>query len=235
MITEMLRYRSYMKKLLFITAVMLLVMIAMIAVTKRNIKTDSIETFHTGLADTELLTKPELNVPETKVLLSISDWADATGTSSDQRGTYQIIYHCLREHYESPGVDISADSAVVILEMVSSRNEIVNMERETQLNRMSFDAREMVMHLLKKICEVSGLKLMMNESGDIEKITDTAGHIIYQKENLDSETGFQLGTVFIILTLLVFLFVICIFISKKSQIMVVKGRGYHGIDEEEYA
>lgn len=235
MITEIVKYHNYRKKLAVITAGIFLVMIAIITVAKISMRSYSTKHVTAATSGTGLLLEKELNVPETKVLLSVSGWAGLAEASSEQGSTHQIIYNSLKAHYESPEVELSPESALDICELVSSRNDIVSLEKETQISRMSYDAREMVIHLLKRICEISGMKLMINDAGNIEKIVDGTGHIIYQEENPPIGVGFRLNAVIITLVLLVFLLIISIVISKKSQIMVVKGGDYDGIDEEEFA
>lgn len=235
MITEIVKYHNYRKKLAVITVGMFLIMIAIITVAKISMRSNETKQVVQASSGIGVLPEKELNVPETKVLLSVSGWAGSAETSSEQSSTYQIIYDSLKSHYKSPEVNLSPESALDICELVRSRNEIASLEKETQLSRMSFDAREMVAHLLKRICEISGMKLMINEAGEIERIVDGAGNILYQEENPPLGAGFRLNAAIITLILLVFLFLICIVISNKSQIMVVKGRDCDGIDEEEFA
>lgn len=234
MISERLKYRNSEKILFIITICVFLVIISILTVASNSIKISESENIAASSASVELFMDQELNVPETKVLLAISGWVDVPGGSSEQDNTYQVYYDCLKKYFRNPGTDLSADGSLAIDELVSSSNEIIALENEVQFCKMSFDAREVIIHLLKQIYEISGLKLVMSESGSIDKITDLSGNIVYQKENRLLQSGFRIDAVIITLAFILSLFGICIIISRKNQI-IVKGGDYDGFDEKEFA
>ncbi len=166
-----------------------------------------------------------LNEPEQQVLHKLSRLIGDVRKDKDSKSiTENIYYECLLEHYRNYGMDLTSAAAANIDRLISDGNKLLLLENGRQITEMSFDGREVAIHIFKKIYRFSGLKLGINPDGTIDKIENSTGELYYEN-NFNEPEEFRLDMLIIILMVLGMLLVVCIVITKRNQLFV-KGEEY---------
>lgn len=118
--------------------------------------------------------------------------------------------------------------------LIQDRDELMYLEKKTNISQMSIDGKKAVIYILTRIYELCGLKPSINRNGEIEQIATKAGDILYIKSNMEQKTGFQAESLVIALTIISALLCICYSLSMKKQIYEKGGR-YDGFNEKKAA
>jgi hypothetical protein len=145
-----------------------------------------------------------------------------------------IFYTTLQEYLSSSEVFLTSNQAIQIENNLIDLQEIMNSEGETEFTKMSLEGKKVAIFLAEQIYELCNLKLELNMEGNIEKISDNSGNIIYENGAPISQLGIQINLLIITLTSMATLISICIIIAKKNQLFM-KEVGYDGFDEERFA
>ena len=220
---------------LIITISILIAIVSIVIIARGSLKTNEWKSIPTISSNIVLVEDNGLNESEKRVLTILSDWIELPNNPLDKdNDTYTIYLNYLKEYLSSSEVELSTYKALEMEDLIKSRNEIMYLEKESDINKMSFDGREVTIYIFEQIYELCGLKLVFGTERDIEQIADLSGNVIYLKANPLQQTGFQVDALVITLTSILTLFGICIIIAKKNQLFV-KGVRYDGFDEKEFA
>jgi hypothetical protein len=111
---------------------------------------------------------------------------------------------------------------------------IMNLENESDIQNMSIDGREIATNLLTNIYELYGLKVMFSMDGEIQKVEDPSGIILYQNKDQIMESEFQILSLLLVVFFFSVFTCLSVLIAKKKQIFV-KDVDFDGFDEKKYA
>ena len=98
---------------------------------------------------------------------------------------------------------------------------------------MSLEGRRLIIYISNDIFELSGLQVTINLDGEIEKITDSTGVLVYSHTQADL-SGIQGKGLVIVLSIILFALLVCILIAKKKQLFR-KEVIYDGLNKKQYA
>jgi hypothetical protein len=220
---------------LIMTITVMITIVSIVGIAKESVRFHEFNNNQKIPANVETLTDKQFNQSELSVLLLLSKWIiDPEYPVDMENNTYIIYFNNLKKYFSRSDVNLSSQKALEIKDLVNERNKIVCLEDENNITHMSFDGQRVAIYILKRIYDLSGLKLLISEEGDISQITDIAGNNIYQKKAQIGQEGYQLDTLFITLSVLFVLLIICIVITRKNQLFVKGGR-YNGYDKKEFA
>ncbi|MDF2537580.1 MAG: hypothetical protein K0S76_601 [Herbinix sp.] len=220
---------------LILTIINMFIIIGIICVAKGrlgSIEPNSVEAMSRNIVLNE---ENGLNSSEIRILTMLADWIEFPDQPTEQAEYLYITYFTyIKNHYSNPNVELNTNSAIDIEKLIRNRNQTIYLEKESDIHKMSIDGREITIYLLKKIYELSGLELIMNDEGNINQIAEVSGRVLFQNKNPLETSGFRLEAFIITLILLLVLFSVCIVIAKKKQ-LYVKGGKYDGFDEKKFA
>ncbi len=217
---------------LIMTIIVMIFIVCIMGVAKLSLKINKEKSVPTTSVKIELMNEVGLNVSEMKVLVNLAGLLKISDNIEGEDNRIQSIYYnYLSKYFSSSGVELSTNAADKIQELIKDSDTLNRIEKENDIDRMSFDGREVAIYILKQIYELSGLKLVINIEGYIEQIADQSGNIIYQTNNPQGQMGFQVNALIIILTIILTLFSICFIIAKRNQLFK-KGVEYDGFNEK---
>lgn len=183
-----------------------------------------------------LYNNPNLNESEKMILnllengVAVSDHLENIKENKD----YALYLMHLTDHFSATNVDLTSSRAYEAVNKIIDLNRIINLEEESNYQKMSLDGRELAIRLAEQIYELCGLKASYNIHGDLVEIASESGNSLYVKENTVKQTGFQMEALFLTITVLLILLGICLIIAKKHQLFIKDGK-YDGFNKEEFA
>lgn len=180
-----------------------------------------------------IMNNSELNEVEGTVLTLLYSVMNLSN-QEEGRDTYNSVYYCTLEEYLSRDeVSLSDVHEDDLKEKLIELQDIINYEGQVDFSKMSLDSRKIAVYLSEQIYKICGLSIGIDMEGNISKISDLSGNIIYS--NLTTkEDSFHLNALIITLALILVLLSICIIIAKKNQLFN-KEVNYDGFDEERFA
>lgn len=191
-------------------------------------KENSITVLSTGIITIDEVEK----VTENESVTQLSAVFKVIGSQDDD--TYhESIYNILSEELNNHIKDLSDDETRLVHSKIIDLQEIIRQEKSNKFRNMSLEGRKLIIHIAKEIFELYGFHLTVNLDGDIEKILDSSGSLIYSKSHLNkSEIQFKGLALILLLVLLALL--ICILFAKKNHLFKKDVR-YDGLDKKRYA
>jgi hypothetical protein len=176
----------------------------------------------------------ELNTSEREILTLLSSVVKLPSQKDQGNTTNYIYYNTLQEYLGSSGIYLTTHQAELIKDEIATMHVIMSSEEVTDFTKLSVDGKEVFLYISEQIYELCGLKLVSNMDGDIEKISDSSGNIIYTMKVPASQVGFQIDVLIVTVAAMVTLLCICFTIAKKNQLFI-KEVIYDGFDEERFA
>ncbi|BCJ96620.1 hypothetical protein acsn021_41890 [Anaerocolumna cellulosilytica] len=159
-------------------------------------------------------TLDKANISKEEVVKLI-DKINLTGGKDNSEFTYN---NYLKNYLQQQDMYLTAEASVKLSEKLLQLMNLLEMEDKTDLNAMSLEGRELGIHLLADIYKTCGLKLYADYSGQVVKITDIKGSLLYQDKETTGQEQLQLKVLLCILIFLLMLFAICILLAKKNQL-----------------
>ena len=217
---------------LVMTIVIITLIISIIGIARWSLRFCDDDRIISTSVTTEQIDDQGLNETERNVLEQLSNYISLqTKQLKKEYNTQTIYFNFLRIYLSSEGVNLSTDNAGEIEKLIQDGVGLVDLEKETDLHKMSYDGRKVAEHLLKQIYKLSGLNLLINAEGNIEEITDLSGNSIYKEQNTKEEAGFRFDALIITLVVIQAMFYVCFAVAKKNQLFK-KGGDYDGLDEK---
>jgi hypothetical protein len=176
----------------------------------------------------------DLNSSEQEVLSLLSNCSMLPEYNNQVNSMDSIFYKTLQDYISSSEGFLTSNQALQIESNLIDLQEILNSEGETDFTKMSLEGKKVAIFIAEQIYELCNLKLELNMEGNIEKISDDSGNIIYENGAPVSQLGIQINLLIITLTSMATLLSICIVIAKKNQLFIKEVR-YDGFDEERFA
>ncbi|HWT26726.1 MAG TPA: hypothetical protein VN131_02200 [Mobilitalea sp.] len=145
-----------------------------------------------------------------------------------------LYYNSLQLYLSSSKTNISPETAIQVKDTIIKLQDIIEIENKSDITKMSFDGRKIAIYLLERIYDLCNLNIVYNSAGDIERISNQTGKIIYNNGVPLTTMGYNLDALVITLVTIVILLGCCILIAKKNQLFS-KDVIYDGFDEEGFA
>jgi hypothetical protein len=165
------------------------------------------------------------------VILDLLDMKGQSQNEMELTGDFNIYLKNLYDHLDRPGVTLTTSKAYKALNKIMELKAIINIEQESDFNKMSVDGREMAINLSKEIYSICGLNLTCDLQGNITRISDKAGNYLYLNTTMVETAQIHLEALFITLAIIMILLVLCIIIARKNQLFIKDVR-YDGFKEE---
>jgi hypothetical protein len=218
-----------------LTIGLLIVMTCFISIVKGVIHNSHEEVSIPALSSNYVISdNVEINTSEQAILTMLSSVLTLSEQTEQRNDSNGLYYKTLQEFLSSEGVDLTTIQARNLKEKIIDMQEIINYEGQTDFSKMSLDGRSVITYISKEIYELCGLGLLLDGEGEIEKISDLSGNILYIKAVPASLNDFQIEALVITLSFIIILFSICYIISKKNQLFNKEVK-YDGFDEERFA
>lgn len=149
------------------------------------------------------------------VVLKLMEEMNQTEEKDNNNFTYK---NYLKNYLKQQNIQLSSEVSIEISEKLLQLLTLMEMEHKTDFKAMSLDSREMGLNLIKDIYKSCGLKLYADYSGQVLKITDRKGNLLYQDKEVMGQEQIRISILIVILTFLLVLFTICFFLAKKNQL-----------------
>ncbi|MBE5965885.1 MAG: hypothetical protein E7255_02785 [Lachnospiraceae bacterium] len=172
------------------------------------------------------------NIPAMAEEIRVIQAATLSANDEEKIPSGTITY--LQDYLKSSLVDLGDKNADELKELIRELRFIFTIEKENELDKMTIDGREIAVNLLKRIYAVCGATLEYNLSGEIERVEDPGGNILYQNKNQVPQGNFEMGALLLVLTVILALLTLGIILTQKSQIFAGDVI-FDGFDEQEYA
>lgn len=218
--------------LISMTLLLLLVILSLATISRVSIKADTVETISLRKF---YLHNGNYNDSEQYVLSMLEGIPELTNNkgSGHIKWSEAHINH-ISKYFEKENIELDKEKLDEISDAIKGSYEILKYEQKRDINRISIDGRNMIIHLYKNIFKSCGLNITYDIMNNIVRIGDKNGKLIYQKDNEPSYQPIHIVALLLTLTLILILAVICLYIAKKNQIFI-KGGIYDGSDEKKYA
>jgi hypothetical protein len=188
----------------------------------------SIPTFSTKLItmeESELKTERDLEAQLSGVLKVLS--------LQEDNSNHETVYNLLLEEAHDNSLNFTEDDLSRLHNKMLDLQEVLRLEKVSEFKDMSLEGRKLIIYIVRDILRLYGYHLTVNLDGDIEKISDLSGVLVYSKTQLNfSEIQFK-GLVFV-LSFVFLALLICILIAKKKQLFEKDVR-YDGLNKKRYA
>jgi hypothetical protein len=218
-----------------LTYCILIFLVSFVVIARGAFATNSEENSIPTLSNTIIVSgETELNTSEREVLSLLSSVVKLPNQKEQGKTTNYIYYNTLQEYLGSSEVYLNTHQAELIKDEIATMHAIMSSEEVTDFTKLSLDGKKVFIYISEQIYELCGLKLVSNMDGDIEKISDSSGNVIYAKKVSASQVGFQVNVLIVTVTVMVTLLSICFTIAKKNQLFI-KEVIYDGFDEERFA
>lgn len=183
-------------------------------------------------SDNIILENKQLNNTE-KVIVSLLA-GKLKETDKEKNTDYKLYVEQLNNFLSRSNVNLSEDTGETAAKKILEMSAIMDLEKVNDFNEMTLDGRVLVTNLSKEIYDLCGLKLNYNLQGEITRVSDKAGKIIYQNETQIKQSGFQFTKLMIILIVMAILILNCVVIAKKHK-LYTKEVVFNGFEEKRFA
>lgn len=129
-------------------------------------------------------------------------------------------YEYLKGYLGSAKMHIGTETLYQLEDKMKDIDAIMNLEKESDIKKMSLDSREIVLNMTEQIYKDCGLKLVHNLYGGIQKVSDIKGNYFYFGESLFEQENFDFTIFLFVLDIFLFLFNICLYIAIKNQLFI---------------
>lgn len=172
-------------------------------------------------------------------IISIAAVTKLSKTSNDNelyKDTYNLgsyLTH-LQEYISTSETSLSIENESKFSNLLQELAVVSNLEKKDDIQQMSIDGRDMAMSLLKNIYGLYGAKIEFSIDGEIRKVNDSTGNLIYEKEDTTNIVEFQIINLIIVLCIILILFSLSLLLTRNSKILVKDG-DIDGYDKKKYA
>lgn len=156
--------------------------------------------------------------------------------SSGSRIVNWSLEHKMRlaEYFEKEEIKLDEEKLAKLDEYIQGCKEILMLEQERDLGKISVDGRNMMIYLYKNIYKLFGLNISYDITQNIEEIYSENGTVIYRNTDEKVRQPVHMEVLIITLIILIIFICLCFYIARKNQIIVKDGE-YNGYDEKKYA
>lgn len=168
----------------------------------------------------ELYEDEELSESERTILNLLSSGEKTLKNNQKKESYIQRTYvKYLKDYFCRPEIDLSKTCTSEVEKIIVHMFAVMNVEKETDLNKMSLDGRGVVLQLFEQLYKLCGLKLVHNLRGNIIQISDISGNFIYSYRPVNP-VRIHLKELIILLTAMTGLFSLVVIIARKNQLFM---------------
>ncbi len=221
----------------FITLIGILLGICMIIIVARLIVNDQESNKNIPVISKEVfLSEAEGFNPLEQLILEmmVRQYGGAEPTNAENGNIEYLYYECLKECFSRCDYNPSKKDLMELENLIQARDDIIGLEQEVNLGKMSLDARDLMIYIDKRIYELCGMYIIFTADSQIEQIWEGSGVILYQQASKPQQSPFHLEALLIVMITIFVLMVICILVSRKNKIFI-REVDFGGFDEKEYA
>lgn len=200
-----------------ITICVLLVIVCIVITAKVSILNNAGKKIETYTSKVHI-EDDNLNETENVILNILIDTAFTSNIQS--KVLREKYYEYLKRYLKSSKVQLGTETLYQVEDKIKDIAVIMNLEKESDVEKMSLDSREIVLNIRSQIYKTCGLKLVHNLQGGIQKVSDINGNYFYLGESLFKQEVFDFTIMLSVLVVLLFLFNICLYIAKKNQLFI---------------
>ena len=163
----------------------------------------------------------ELNESERTVLYMLIN-ADKLLIQEQKKETYieNTYVKYLKDYFIRPKTELSKSCAYEAQEIIENIFTILRYEKDTSIKNISLDGKGTVTNLFEQLFNICGLKLVHNLSGNIMKISNAKGFIIYENEVWVKPLKFYFNDFMIILAIIMTLISFGTIIARRNQLFI---------------
>lgn len=221
---------------LLMTIMVLLFIVSIIGTARLSLKFSGAATDKCAPSQVMITDRTGLSGTEADILEKLAGSLGITESGLERKGgtdPFGIYYQYLEEQYRNTGFLLDKNDVTQINELINDLDELIHLEQQSQIGNMSLDGREVAVYILGEIYGLSGLKLEINNEGEIGQISDPAGKVLYQY-SLGQQTEFRYDALVIIVAVILILISICFRVARRQQLFE-KGGEFGGIKEKRIA
>lgn len=221
---------------MLMTMAAMLVIVSIIGVARFSLKVGGISVEKDSAQTVTINDRTGLNEGEIKILKNLAvsmRLTEARMNVKGNRDTFSLYYGYLEKHYRSTEFQMDNETAVQMNELIDDMNELILLEKQYRISDMTLDGREVAVHILGRIYELSGLELVIDNEGNIEQISDLADSVLYRNTQQEP-TDFRYDTLILIVTVVLVMISICFNIARRNRLFE-KGGEFGGIKEKRIA
>ena len=145
----------------------------------------------------------------------------------------EVLYGLLLNKLRDRITDMPDENLELLFNRVTHIQMILDQEKRGEFMNMSLEGRQLILYIFNDIFELSGFQVTINLDGEIEKITDSMGVLMYSHAQTDL-SGIQGKELVIVLSIILLALLVCILIAKKNQLFR-KEVAYDGLNKKQYA
>ena len=188
------------------------------------------------ISQTFILPKMEgLNPSEKLILEMLVRQYDGVEPSNAAIGQTEYLYYdSLKDYFGNQDYKPGKMDMMELENLIQAKEDIFRLEHEASLDKMSLDARDLMLYIDQKIYEICGLSITFTTDSQIEQIRETSGRILYQLAEQTQQSSFHMGALLTVMITILLLLGICIAVSRKNRLFI-KEVVFDGFDEKEYA
>ncbi len=165
----------------------------------------------------------EMNLPAILRMIGIKD----------DTKDHEVVYRILANDFKHKAVNMSTEELQQVHSKIIDLQEIIGQEATDEFNDMSLEGRRLIVYITQEVFELYGYRVTLGLDGNIEKISELSGKIVYSKTRVTHSELHIKGLVFILSFVLLAL-LICILIAKKKQLFKKDVR-YDGLNKKRFA
>lgn len=217
-----------------LTVLIMLAIVGTAGITRINLKVNSLRTpaKPSNISSNEDL---KLYISESMLLTALVDDKQVYGSPlMEDNSTYSIFISQLIHYVGTKGSGATFSGSELLEEKITQLISIMNIEKESDFTKMSLDGRAVAIDIAKQIYEICGLRLITSLEGEIVRILDEAGNVLFN--NISSAPSYNFQPLVLVLTFAVIftLFGINLMIGRKNN-LYQKDVRYDEFDEKRFA
>lgn len=215
-----------------ITICVLLTIISIVVIARGSFAANDKFSILTIQSYNEIVYDHELNESERTVLCMLVN-ADKLLIQEQKKETYieKTYVKYLKDYFIRPKTELSKSCAYEAREIIINIFTVLSYEKETSIRNMSLDGKGTVTNLFEQLFDKCGLKLVHNLSGNIIKVSNAKGYLIFEKENWAKPLKFYFNDFMIILVIIMILISFGAIIARRNQLFI-KEVGCNECNEE---
>ncbi|MHB8128931.1 MAG: hypothetical protein ACYDEX_08030 [Mobilitalea sp.] len=217
-----------------ITVIIILIILSTISVTREVLKSDKVSAARKSDNNTEQFIEANLNDNGKEIISILLGGTKISDVKLNQNQyTYYIFINCLKNQMTGSKMVLGSTQYEEMKNKASELINIMNMEGNKDFTKMSLDGRAVAIDIARQIYEISGLRMDITMKGEIEQILDQSGNEIYNRNDLQLSSNFQIYALLITLSTIFILLGIIFYVSKKN--FNREEVAYHGFNKKRYA
>jgi hypothetical protein len=161
------------------------------------------------------------NTSERLVLTMLISQYGGTEPSRTWAGETEYLYYgYLKDYFGNQDYKPGKTDLMELENLIQAKEDIFRLEHEANLDKMSLDARNLMLYIDQQIYDICGLTITFTTDSQIKQIREASGRILYQLAEQPQQSMFHMGALIIVMIIILVLLGICIAVSRKNRLFV---------------